>query len=166
MNEGLQKSKRRERFIRYAPLVLWLGVIFFLSSGQGATTQTSRFIRPLLEFLFPNAADETLSVIHGCIRKFAHFAEYAALAFLASRAFWGSSINRLRKFWWLAAFILIALTASFDEYNQSFNSARTGSVYDVFIDLSGGLTMILFLAFFKKKFSNPQLPVKAGYYKT
>ena len=150
MNHNTQKSKWRERFLRYAPLVLWIGVIFYLSSGQGATTQTSRFIRPLLEFLFPNAAAETLTVFHNYIRKTAHFTEYAVLAFFASRAFWNSANEMLRKFWWLAAFILIFTTASIDEYNQSFNPARTGSIYDVLIDLSGGLTLIIFLLFFKK----------------
>lgn len=144
------ENKRRERFFRYAPLVLWIGVIFFLSSGQGATTQTSRFIRPLLEFLFPNAAEETITIFHAFIRKTAHFSEYGALGFFASRAFWSSSIELLGKFWQVAAFVVIALTAAIDEYNQSFNPARTGSIYDVLIDLSGGLTIIIFLSFLKK----------------
>lgn len=145
-------NKRRERLFRYAPLVLWIGVIFFFSSGQGATTQTSRFIRPLLEFLFPNAAAESLTIVHAYIRKTAHFTEYAVLAFFASRAFQKSSIIFLKRFWWLAGIILIFTIAAIDEYNQSFNSARTGSIYDVLLDFSGGLTMILFTALLKRIF--------------
>ncbi|MGI8883028.1 MAG: VanZ family protein [Pyrinomonadaceae bacterium] len=143
------ESKRRGRFFRYAPLFLWIGVIFFLSSGQGSTTRTSPLIRPLLEFIFPGATEEILIIYQGYIRKFAHFAEYAALAFFASRAFWNSAIVFLRKFWQLAAFVLVFTIAAIDEYNQSFNSLRTGSVYDVLIDLSGGLIMILLLVFYK-----------------
>lgn len=125
--------------IRYAPLLLWLAVIFINSSTVGATNNTSRVIRPLLEWLFPNASALTLDIYHGYIRKLAHFTEYAVLAFFAARAFWHSSQTILRKFWFVWAFLFVALTASADEYNQSFNAARTGSIYDVLIDVAGGL---------------------------
>ncbi|HEX8286371.1 MAG TPA: VanZ family protein [Pyrinomonadaceae bacterium] len=148
----LSKNERRERFFRYAPLILWIGVIFLFSSNQGSMTKTSSFVRPLLEFLFPGISEETLTIYHSYIRKTAHFVEYAVLGLWSSRAFWSSTIEILRRFWWLAAFILVFLTASADEYNQSFNPARTSSIYDVFIDLSGGLTMIIFLLLLKKVF--------------
>ena len=132
-------KKWRGRMIRYAPLLLWLAVIFINSSTVGATNNTSRVIRPLLEWLFPNASALTLDIYHGYIRKLAHFTEYAVLAFFAARAFWHSSQTILRKFWFVWAFLFVALTASADEYNQSFNAARTGSIYDVLIDVAGGL---------------------------
>lgn len=147
---NLIESKRRERFFRYAPLILWIGVIFILSSGQGSLKETSRFIRPLLEFIFPAASEETLLIYQGFVRKLAHFAEYAALAFWAARAFWNSSVEFLWKFWHFVSFALVLLIAAIDEYNQSFNSLRTGSIYDILIDLSGGLAMILLLTLFKK----------------
>ena len=153
MRNEMQKSKWRGRGLRYAPLILWIGVIFFLSSTQGAMTQTSRFIRPLLEFLFPGASEETLIIYHGYIRKAAHFVEYAMLGFWAFYAFRNSSLRFLCNFWWLYAFILILFTASIDEYNQSFNSSRTGSVYEVLIDLSGGVVMFLLLCLSKRFFS-------------
>jgi VanZ family protein len=135
-------NKWRGRIIRYAPLLLWLAVIFINSSTVGATNNTSRIIRPLLEWLFADADAATLTVYHGYIRKLAHFTEYAVLAFFASRAFWYSSQNVLRKFWFLWAFLFVVLVASGDEYNQSFNTARTGSIYDVLIDAAGGLTAV------------------------
>ncbi len=55
MYENLQKSKWRERIIRYAPLILWIGLIMLLSTGQASMSNTSHFIRPVLEFFFPNA---------------------------------------------------------------------------------------------------------------
>ncbi len=143
MKDSLQKSKRRGRIFRYAPLLLWIGVILFASTTLGAMSNTSRIIRPLLKFLFPNAPEETLIIYHNYIRKAAHFTEYAGLAFFAARAFSSSSKKFLRKFWFAFAFVLVAFIASIDETNQSFNSARTGSVYDVLLDCFGGLTMIL-----------------------
>ncbi|MBK9766529.1 MAG: VanZ family protein [Chloracidobacterium sp.] len=79
-------NERRDRIFAVASLVFWVGIIFYLSSGQGAMDQTSRFIRPLLEFLFPSASSDTITLYHAFIRKFAHFTEYAILAFLAFRA--------------------------------------------------------------------------------
>lgn len=147
----LEKSKRRGRILRYAPLILWAGAVFLASSTTGSMSNTSRIIRPLLEWLFPNTPEDVLTVYHGYIRKFAHFFEYAVLAFLASRAFWGSSVTFLRKFWMIFAFLVVLIIASIDEYNQSFNTARTGSIYDILLDCTGGLTMILLISIYKNK---------------
>lgn len=141
----------RGRFLRYAPLFLWISAILFLSSSNGSMSRTSLFVRPLLEWLFPLAPEETLQIYHGYVRKFAHFFEYAMLGFFASRAFWNSGKEFLRKFWMLFAFLIVIAVASIDEYNQSFNVLRTGSIYDVLLDAAGGLAMILFLWAYKSK---------------
>lgn len=120
-------------------------MIFYLSSGQGSMTQTSRFVRPLLEFLFPAASEEILQVYHAFIRKFAHFFFYAVLGFWAWRATRNSSHSFIGNYYGLLSLLIVAAVASIDETNQSFNSARTGSPYDVLLDISGGLTMILLL---------------------
>lgn len=114
-------------------------VIIGLGSGMGAVNETSRIIRPLLEFLFPDALPETLSVYHGYIRKFAHFAEYAVLGFLACRVFRSS-----RSF--LFPLLVVFLVAIVDETKQTFDPTRTGSIYDVAIDVLGGLTAIALYA--------------------
>lgn len=146
----LGKSKWRGRIIRYAPLILWAGAVFLASSTTGSMSNTSLIIRPLLEWFFPNTPEDILSLYHGYIRKFAHFFEYAVLAFFASRAFWSSSVNFLRRFWTIFAFLFVLIVASVDEYNQSFNPARTGSVDDILLDCAGGAAMILFLRLFVK----------------
>lgn len=149
----LAKTKWRGRIIRYAPLILWAGAVFLASSSTGSMSNTSFIIRPLLEWLFPNTPADSISVYHGYIRKFAHFFEYAVLAFFASRAFWSSSVNFLRRFWSIFAFLFVLIIASTDEYNQSFNIARTGSIYDVLLDCAGGITMIVLFWFFTRKAS-------------
>jgi VanZ family protein len=140
---NLTNHIRRRRIFRYAPLVLWIGVIFFASTILGSMSNTSRFIRPLLVFLFPTAPEETLVIYHAYIRKFAHFAEYAILAFFAARAFSTSSVKLLQKFWFVFVFVLVLFVATIDEANQSFNPARTGSIYDILLDAAGGLTMLI-----------------------
>jgi len=128
------KTGRREAFIAYAPLFLWIGVIFYMSSGAGSFEHTSRFIGPLLAFLFPDASVETLALYHAFVRKFAHLAAYAILALLAYRAFRGS------RFWPIFTLGLVIIVAVLDEINQSFNSSPTGTALDVLLDLTGGAT--------------------------
>jgi VanZ family protein len=123
----------------YAPLFLWIGVIFLLSSGSGSTAATSRIIRPLLEFLFPAASEDSLQLMHFYIRKTAHFTEYAVLGYWALRAFTRGAIGFLKSHFYLSAFGLVGLVATLDEFNQGFISSRTGSIWDVVLDISGGI---------------------------
>jgi VanZ family protein len=152
-----KNSIRRGRIFRYAPLILWIGVIFFLSSGQGAMSNTSRFIRPLLEFLFPGASEETLFIYHGIIRKLAHPSVYAVLAYFAYRAFYYSTQNHLQKYWFPVSLLLVFTVASLDELNQSFLASRTGSPYDILLDTIGGLVMLTILFFINRRRNNNNL---------
>ncbi len=155
-DKELKNTVWRGRFFRYAPLILWIAVIFIASSTQGSMSNTSRFIRPFLEWLFPNTTEEILTIYHGYIRKFAHFAEYAALAFFAYRAFSSSANEFLQKYWFFASLLLIFLVASIDEINQSFLAGRTGSFWDVLLDTAGGLTMLIFVYFIKIRYNAKQ----------
>ena len=134
----IASKKRRERVIRYAPLLIWIGVIFFLSSGQGSMNETSLIIGPLLHYLFPNAPETTIALYHGYIRKLAHFMVYFVLGVFAVRSFAG------RGPWprVLIAMLIVAAIASIDETNQSFESTRTGSPWDVLLDCFGGVVGI------------------------
>lgn len=140
--------ERHGWLLRYVPLFLWIGVIFYLSSSQGSASETSRFIRPILEFFFPAALPETISFYHGIIRKFAHFAEYAVLGLLACRAFNTAALRTTRL---LYAWLLVIVVAVLDETNQSLNPSRTGSAVDVTIDVIGGTVAVILFYFFGKK---------------
>src|SRR3954469_5714892 len=87
----------RRRFWRYAPLVVWMLLIFLASTGELSASNTSRILRPLLLWLFPTISEETLASVHFIVRKAAHFTEYAVLALFAARAFVTSSHERLRR---------------------------------------------------------------------
>ena len=125
-------------------------------------SHTSRFIRPLLEFIFPGAPEETLLFYHGIIRKTAHFAEYAVLALLACRAFAGSASLWLSRSPYIAALVLVCLVAVLDEAQQSFNPTRTGSPFDVLIDVAGGLTAVSLSYLFVRRRSSKPDPVTAA----
>lgn len=151
---NFQNKKWRGRVIAYAPLFLWVGVIFFFSSQQGSMSKTSVLIRPILLFLFPGASEETLVIYHGYIRKFAHFAEYFALAFFAFRAFSSTANEILQKYRYFVSLILVFTIALLDEFNQSFLASRTSSFRDVLLDTAGGLTMLMILYFWNLRNKN------------
>jgi VanZ family protein len=154
--KSLTIRKWHERIWRYVPLILWIVVIAFMSGGQASMSNTSRFIRPLLEFLFPNSPEETLQIYHGYIRKLAHFTEYAILGFFAWRTFKYSFKSQVSKGWILWSIAIVILVAACDEFNQSFNASRTGSIWDVLLDCFGGFTAI-FTIFLFRKFSETRV---------
>lgn len=149
MSYSSQQSWRVYLWV-YAPVLLWLSVIFYLSSGSGSASETSRIIGPLIKFLFPSVEEATLQMIHGLIRKAAHVTEYAILAALAARVTLSSPVTWIRRFWPVLPFALVIATASADEYNQSFNPQRTGTPWDVLIDIAGGALALLIISIFKK----------------
>ena len=133
------------RLRRYVPLLLWIAFIFFASTGNLSASNTSRIIRPLLLWLFPDITEASLLYAHFLVRKAAHLTEYAVLALLAARAFISSSRPLLRRRPWLASFALVAVCALGDEYHQSFVSTRTGTIYDSMIDMTGGACALALL---------------------
>jgi len=102
-------------FRRWLPVLLWAGVIFFLSSIPNLESGLEQ--------------DFTL-------RKVAHILEYAILTFLLFRAFSFKS-NKLI----ILSVIIAFLYALSDEYHQSFVFGREGTLRDVAIDSIGILIM-------------------------
>ena len=133
---------RNENFWLYAPLIAWIGGIFYLSSNKGSISRTSPYFVSLIQFLFPGTSADKLKNYHFIVRKVCHFLGYAILALLASIVFY-SSVLSLAKFWHVCAFVVVLTVALADEFKQSFYSNRVGSLSDVVLDCAGGLTMIL-----------------------
>lgn len=107
--------------------------------------ETSRFIGPLLRYLFPDIAPETLVLVHKGVRKSAHIAEYAVLAYLAVRALSISTGTAMRGWRYVIPVGFVALIASLDEYNQSLDVRRTGTLEDTLLDIASGSVMLAFL---------------------
>ena len=132
----------RARLWRYGPVLAWACFVLFASSSSFSASNTSRIIRPLLLWLFPDISEASLASVHFLVRKAAHFSEYAVLALLAARAFRTSHREQLRRLWWLAAFALVVCVALVDEFHQSFLPSRTGTIYDSLLDTAGGATAL------------------------
>lgn len=127
-------------FKTWLPVVLWMGVIFFMSTDTGSAAHTSRFLGPLLHWLKPDVTREQFETVQLCVRKAGHLTEYALLAMIVARALlaarqMGSGRLAVAALAWGVA----VLYAASDEWHQSFVPSRTASVGDVAIDAVGAL---------------------------
>ena len=114
--------------------VLCMVMIFMFSAQSGEKSQavSDGFAAKFLSFL-NNIVDINV------IRKFAHFFEYAALAFLSSTALFFTKKD-YSCIWALVLSVIYSIT---DEVHQLFVPERAGRVFDVFVDSSGAATGIL-----------------------
>jgi len=132
-------------FLKYwLPPLIWLGVIFVGSTDLMSTEHTSRFIVPILLWLKPGMAPETIRSILFAVRKCAHLSEYAVLALLFWRALRGGSAIHAKMSTLFGAVLLgCAVFAASDEFHQSFVKSRSPSARDVLLDIAGALLGLL-----------------------
>jgi hypothetical protein len=114
-----------------------VAVILLFSGDEFSAGSTSRFLGPLLHWLFPELSPGAFLALHLWVRKLAHLTEYALLGLLAFRALRLSLAVSLPRTALLGLVVVLAVAAS-DELRQSFLASRTGSIIDVGIDFVGG----------------------------
>lgn len=130
--------------------LLWIALIATESTDSFSSEHTSRFLYPILHFLF--GLDQVrFEVWHHYIRKSGHFVGYFSLSFLLFRA-WRATLHlpwapRWALRWAAIAFFMSALVASLDEWHQTFIPSRTGALSDVMLDSCAALTaqVLIFL---------------------
>jgi VanZ family protein len=115
----------------WLPAILWVTALFVLSSSLFSASNTSRIIEPILRFLLPDASGATIAMLHGLIRKAAHFTNYGILFWILIR---GPLVGRP-----YLALTLCVCYAFLDEGHQILVPGRTPSLYDVALDSSGAL---------------------------
>jgi VanZ family protein len=113
------------------PLFACCWLVAFFSSSTGAAGHMLSFAMRHLGLSRPSAEELVLVV-----RKTIHFCFYGTLAVFAFRAARAGGLKSA-----LAYALLFALAhASFDELRQSSYSDRTGSFWDVLLDMGGAVT--------------------------
>jgi VanZ family protein len=122
--------------------VLWLILIAIESTAMLSATNTSRFLYPLLHYLFGMDWD-SFQTVHFYIRKSGHVVGYGMLSFLLFRA-WRATLPAMTNVRWTQRWAIIAilgtaLVASLDEWHQTFIPSRTGTIRDVILDTCAGI---------------------------
>jgi VanZ family protein len=148
----------------WIPVILWMGLIFLVSTDLGSAGHTSQIIEPLLRWLKPGISVETIDLFQTLIRKGGHLTEYAILALLTLRAVNLSGQNQQDKRnvgHLRSAGIALLIAASYaatDEFHQSFIPSRTPSFYDVLIDAGGAFAALTLVTLRRKFCSRPPAP--------
>lgn len=112
---------------RFAPPLLWAGMIFYLSSQKAVPG-------------FPN-----LKMVDFIARKIFHIFLYAVLYFFTYRA-WNFDKPEAKRNW-ILPLLLCLLYAISDETHQLFTPTRTSSLRDVGYDFLG--IVIVFLRIYQ-----------------
>ncbi len=126
----------------WLPVGIWATFIWGLGSDAFSNPETSRILRPLLQWLMPELTLRDLAPMIFFIRKLAHATEYGVLAIITLRAMMLSTRVALTRT--IPIVLAIgALLAVADEWRQATSAARTGSGTDVLLDVSGiGLVVL------------------------
>ena len=132
-------------FLYWLPPLVWGGAILVMSGDLCSSPNTLMLLKWVLSW-FPPLTPGQIAAIHFYLRKTGHAVAYAILALLWLRALRGSlGLSPKRSFSLTLGFCLIF--AALDEGHQYFLPSRTGSLWDVALDLSGsGLVALLTLA--------------------
>lgn len=123
-------------------LLLWLIVIAIESTTYLSSQDTSRFLYPVLHFLF-GIDWATFEPLHAFLRKCGHVFGYGLLSILLFRA-WRETFPRFDGAMWSARWAAIAIlgtsfVATLDEWHQAYIPTRTGTYRDVILDTCAGL---------------------------
>lgn len=143
------KGKRAsQKFIRWLLISLvWIAFIWghSLIQGPGSTQESGRIVA-LLAPLFRTVGVTDTNVMSFCVRKTAHFSEYALLGILATCVIRAAVLHYKKAPQKLRILFVIAYAcvAPLDEAIQLGVPGRQGSAVDVVIDLAGyGMGLLL-----------------------
>jgi len=155
-------------FRYWLPALAWLGVIAF-ESFRLSSAVTGSWLLGMLHFFNVQISAENFTHLHHFLRKAGHVTGYGLLSVLLFRSWFHTLVDstdastaggsrralkdkldahrnsrRIDPRWRSAALALslTVLTAILDEWHQSFDLSRTGTFWDVVIDLAGGICFL------------------------
>ena len=105
----------------WLPVLLWAGLILWASDDTFSAVQSSGWLARLFGGEVPYGLNFT-------IRKLGHIVAYGILGVLAWRAHPRFAV----------ALVITLLVATTDEWRQSQTLTRTGTAWDVVLDVAGG----------------------------
>ncbi|MEB3195628.1 MAG: VanZ family protein [Candidatus Sericytochromatia bacterium] len=123
--------------LRWAIVVAWMGLIFWMSSQSASGAQSEWLLNFLASALGLEPAPPGGGVLHLGLRKLAHFSEYLVLSALFLHALEEQPRRVLQALLYTVAY---AVT---DEWHQTLVPSRVGALTDVLIDSAGAFTATL-----------------------
>ena len=147
-----------KRKIKLGLVIIWMVIIFLFSNQNGAGSDglTYKVIDSSINAVQKVTGQEktvegkakTTERVFVAVRKSAHFFEYLILAILVISLLKEYSLEEKKKY--ALAIAIVALYAITDEIHQLFVPNRSGRIFDVFVDISGAITGLLFYVHYLK----------------
>ena len=130
------------RFVRFwLPVIVWT-ILIALESTIGSSANTGSVLYRVITAVIGQVDPGRFEIFHHLLRKCGHFFGYGILGWLWFRAFTQTLRPAVRMKCASLAIVATFITASLDEWHQSFSSARTGQFSDVLLDTCGALVLI------------------------
>jgi VanZ family protein len=123
------------------PVAVGIVLVTGESTKYFGADHTSHTFRWIFEMVFGSVSDDRWDYIHHIIRKTGHFLGYGALGLAWLRAWWLTLPHSRFYVDAMLALLGTAITASADEFHQTFLPNRTGTPWDVLLDCCGALVM-------------------------
>lgn len=140
-----------KRYILLALIIIWMIIIFILSSKSSVDSlNDSNFITDIIIGFLEKIFDKEFNVdiIDYIVRKCAHLFEYFVLGILVVLYLNTFNIDVKKQ---ICISILFCVFYSLtDEFHQLFIPGRSGKILDVFVDLIGSIFGILIVKKNKK----------------
>jgi VanZ family protein len=143
----MSNSRRRVLLSAWIPAAICVLLIALSSSDTFSSGNTGSFLRPWVEDLIGPLSNHAWKDLLFDIRKTAHFWGYGLVSLVFFRA-WRMTFRLSRSYSAVTASLRAAAIAllstlvlsSADEFHQSFLPKRTGSPFDVLLDMCGAVT--------------------------
>ena len=135
-------KRRQWTWVLWALVAAQLVLIFVMSAQEAPASRAmsltvsrvvARAVTPDFDRMAAAAQAHAVERVHHAVRKGAHLLEYAMLGMFLTLALHGTGRRRAA----LAAVLLSAIWAAFDELRQLTVSGRAGLISDVWIDIAG-----------------------------
>lgn len=146
----MSSSRRRVLLSAWVPAAICVILIAVSSSDTFSYGNTSSFLRPLLQAIVGPISNADWTKLLFDIRKASHFWGYGFVSLIFFRA-WRMTFRLSHSYSAVTASLRAAAVAllsvlvlsSADEFHQSFLPRRTGSPFDVLLDMCGAVTCLL-----------------------
>jgi VanZ family protein len=112
----------------WLPVLIWAALILSASNDSFSSDESREWLETLFGREFPE-------IVNFAVRKAGHIFFYGVLGALAFRA-----DRRV-----VVAAGIVLLVASVDEYSQSLSAARSGTPWDVLLDVCSAVVVILIM---------------------
>lgn len=143
-------NRRRVLLSAWIPAAICVVLIAISSSDAFSSDSTGHLLRPFVEAILGALANHTWCRLLFDLRKVGHFFAYGFVSLVFFRA-WRMTFRLSHAYSAVTASLRAAAVAllstlvlsSADEFHQSFLPKRTGSPFDVLLDMCGAITCLL-----------------------